>query len=108
MNLFAISETPDEDAIFTPWSTVHFFSGAAAKEWHVPFWWFQLGHAMYEAKDQLGNVQGDYNNSFINSMGDQIAATSGWLAIKPQKGHRFTILFVTSWVAAISFGDRIG
>ena len=108
MNFFAITETDDQTAVFTPWSTVHLLSGCAAKEWKVPFWWFQLGHAMYEAKDQLRNVQEVYKNSFINSVGDQLAGTAGWLAVSPKKGYKYTILFIASWVGAISFGDRIG
>ena len=108
MKFIAISETEDEDAVFTPWSAVHFFSGSAAKEWKVPFWWFQLGHVMYETKDQLRNQEDLYQNSFLNSVGDQLGATAGWLAVTPPKGYKYTILFIASWLGAISLGDRIG
>ena len=72
--LFAMREE-HVDSLFTPWTSVHFLSGAAAKAIGVSFSMNFLIHAVYELKDVLKKDQ--VYNSAINSLGDQFASMGG-------------------------------
>ena len=105
LRLWQIKETENAHALLTPWAIPHFMVGLAAKERGIPFWWFELGHALYEAKDQFVNGRGENMNSLWNSIGDQGIATLGHLVASTNPtGYKWTVLYV----GAIVLGDRIG
>ena len=98
-------ETEEEAVIFTPWSLVHAFSGGAAKDLGIPLLWFELLHAGYELKDQF---QEPKENTLINSIGDQIAATIGYLISHKTQNKLFLWSYVVFWGAAVALGETIG
>ena len=98
-------ETEEEAVLFTPWSLVHVFSGAAAKDLGIPMMWFELLHGGYELKDQLTEPK---ENTLINSVGDQIAGTLGYLLSHKTKNKLFVWSYVLSWGAAVALGETIG
>ena len=107
--LYSNKETDDEPALLSPWSVPHFLVGMAAKERGIPFWWFELGHLLYELKDQAENYTGKNHNTLLNSVGDQAVATLGHVvATRNRNSYLWTTLYVVSWVGAIALGDRIG
>ena len=107
--LYANSETEEQSAFLTPWALPHFLVGCAAKERGLPFWWFELGHVAYEAKDYWQNTKDIAKNTLVNNIGDQVIATLGHLMVsKNPKSYKWTILYVLSWAAATALGDRIG
>ena len=106
MKLIAWKEEEGTDVIFTPWSLVHVASGAAAKDLGIPFWWFEGLHLLYEVRDQTADD--DYNNSLINSVGDQISGSIGHLVGKKTHSHAFVWLFVAMWGGAILIGNDYG
>lgn len=82
---YARGDSPEEPAIFTPFSLIHFLSGMYAylvlrfifpysKTWILFLIWLVL-HTLYETKDVFLTS----SNSFINSIGDTIAALAGFL-----------------------------
>ena len=109
VRLFARNETEEFRAVFTPWSVPHFLVGMAAKERGVPFWWFQLLHGAYEAKDFYRNKFHDEKNSTVNSLGDHAVATVGHcIASKNTNSWTWTVLYAASWAGATFLGDSIG
>jgi hypothetical protein len=76
--LFAKTEGDDlPDALLTPWSIVHFLSGAVANSWFdLKFWPWEAIHAAYEIKDRIQHDKGEYN-SITNSASDQIISGVG-------------------------------
>ena len=109
VQLFANKETSEEPALLSPWSVPHFLVGMAAKERGIPFWWFELGHLMYELKDQAANLTGESQNTLLNSVGDQAVATVGHMvASTNHKSYVWTILYVVTWLGAVALDDQIG
>ena len=109
VQLFANKETADEPALLSPWSLPHFLVGMAAKERGIPFWWFELGHLLYELKDQAENYSGENQNTLLNSVGDQAVATLGHVVgTTNRRSYVWTTMYVLSWVGAVALGDRIG
>ena len=107
--LYSNKETDDEPALLSPWSFPHLLVGMAAKERGIPFWWFELGHLLYELKDQAENYTGKNHNTLVNSFGDQAVATLGHVVgVRNRNSYLWTTLYVVSWVGAIALGDRIG
>ena len=109
VKFFGTTESQDDeepDLLFTPWSAVHFFSGAIANSWlDIGFWPWEAIHAAYELKDfYLHNTTTDETqeyNSLPNSLADQAIATLGHLvATKRSKlvlvGGLLTLVFVSS------------
>ena len=102
------SQNEDEpDLLFTPWSAVHFFSGAIAHSWlDIGFWPWEAIHAAYEMKDwYLHNSETDETqdyNSLPNSLADQAIATVGHLVATTKRsplvlvGGLITLVFVSS------------
>jgi hypothetical protein len=105
--IIGITETEETDVIFTPWSFVHFLSGGAAKELGIPFWQWEIIHALYETKDIFFDHNGDVMNSFANSLGDQLIATVGHLVSKNTK-MTWTLSYIATWTLLIALGDRVG
>ena len=109
IQLFANKETDKDPALLSPWSIPHFFVGMAAKERGVPFWWFQLGHGLYEMKDQYEHIKQIQHNTLVNSLGDQAIATVGHVVGKTNtKSYLWTTAYILSWLGAIYLGDAIG
>ena len=73
--LFAMTEK-EKDVLLTPWSLIHFLSGAAIKGFGWDFWSNFVIHGAYEVKDHY-NKDRIYNSSF-NSVGDQVCSMAGW------------------------------
>ena len=109
MKLFGLAESEDDEVLFTPWTIPHILIGAAAKERGIPFLWFELGHFLYELKDQIENKRQNQLNTLANSIADQAAATVGHLTVKTNTSRYFwTTLYVGTWLAAVAMGDSIG
>ena len=66
-----------EDLFLTPWSFVHFLSGAACKGMGWDFWMNFALHGMYELKDHMSKDE-NYNSTF-NSAGDQFCSMVGFI-----------------------------
>ena len=111
-DLFAISETNSADVLFTPWSLVHFACGGVAKQAGIAFWWWQLAHGAYEAKDflvqQTNSSQGELYNSIWNSVGDQSVTTLGWYLGKHTSIQNWSIGLGASFLTMVALGDRVG
>ena len=105
MVLFAKAENREEgiDAVFSPWSIVHYFSGSVAWTWlDIDFWPWEAVHLAYELKDQVGtnaneNSEIFTHNSLENSIGDTIATTAGHLT--PFKKR--------SWIPLVGLGASL-
>ena len=102
--LFAIDET-DMDVLFTPWSIVHFLSGAACKGLRWGFWSNFALHAAYEAKDHI-NIEEIYNSKW-NSVGDQSCSMAGWVYAK-DGDIWWLYAWIVSYGIAVLSGDQIG
>ena len=119
LRIFALRETESDPyvALMTPWSLVHFLSGAAAKQVHMPLSWFFMLHGAYEVKDQIVRETGDVYNSAVNSVGDQTVAVLGHI-LTPSLGvgslfsKPFVLAFAGSliigWVLEDTVPDLIG
>ncbi len=105
VTLYSIDEK-HEDAFLTPWSWVHFLSGAAMKGLGFSFPVAFVAHGLYEIKDQGDHFK--VYNSQLNSIGDQTAAMLGWYWIKDTNNPKWTYYWLLSWVLAASLGDGIG
>jgi hypothetical protein len=106
MKLLGWKEDETTDVVFTPWSIVHIASGAAAKDIGLPFWWFEGLHLLYEVKDQTATDE--YQNSFVNSVGDQVSGTLGHLIAKKTHSHAYVWLFLALWGGAVVIGNDYG
>ena len=107
LRIFALREREVDDfvAILTPWSIVHFLSGAAAKQVNMPFSWFFIAHAVYEAKDQVERETGKIYNSAVNSIGDQTVAVLGHLHVPSLGvGSLFSKPFVLAFAGSLIIG----
>ena len=101
-------KSKNEVALITPWSVMHFMSGAAAKQVGLPLSWFFMIHLAYETKDQVMSEISEQYNSFINSVGDQAIGTLGHvLAPRGSVDTLFSQPFVIAFAAAIFFGWAI-
>ena len=101
--LFAMRED-NVDSLLTPWSSVHFLSGAAMKA-IVSFSMNFLIHAVYELKDVL--KQDQVYNSAINSVGDQFASMGGhYVANKGQT--TWVALWLIMFATAVYTGNEWG
>ena len=105
LTLVAIDET-DEDAVVTPWSIVHYLSGAAMKGLGLSFPVAFTIHALYEAKDR--DEHSRIYNSMSNSVGDQTVAMLGWYWTKETNNPRWLYYWLFSWVFAANLRDHIG
>ena len=106
MKLFDISETEEgEDVLVTPWSLVHYFAGGTMRNFGLGLWEMELLHGLYELKDQTKQEQ--YRNSLLNTLGDQAAATFGYLQAH-SKNNIHTELFFITFILAVLLGDRVG
>ncbi len=104
MTLFAFKEDPI-DSLFTPWSIVHFLSGAAAKSLGVTFWQNFIFHGMYELKD---NFDSDFiHNSTLNSIGDQALSALGH-RLAGRGSDPWFYLWLASWGWAVASGEAFG
>ena len=103
--LYAIDEG-DEDAFLTPWSWVHYLSGAAMKGLGLSFPVAFLVHGAYEMKDRAEHDE-VYNSQF-NSLGDQTVAMLGWYWTKDTNSMRWTYYWLLSWAIAAGLRDQIG
>ena len=102
--LFAMKEE-HVDSLFTPWTSVHFLSGAAAKAIGVSFSMNFLIHAVYELKDTM--KKDDVYNSNINGLGDQFASMAGHeIANKGQTTWVF--LWLIMFATAVHTGNDWG
>jgi hypothetical protein len=107
LRLFALREREIDPfvALTTPWSLVHFLSGAAAKQVGISMPWFFIGHAVYEAKDMVESETGKIYNSAVNSVGDQTVAVLGHiLAPRLGVGSLFSKPFVLAFAASLVIG----
>ena len=109
LNFFAVQETASEPSLLTPWSLVHAFAGAAAKEAGIQLLHWELIHGAYELKDQIVNLRGDVLNSLWNSVGDTASTTVGHMLVNTKgKLGLWALAFVVSWAGAITLGDNVG
>ena len=110
IRFFGATESQDEDEpdlLFTPWSAIHFFSGAIANSWlDIGFWPWEAIHVAYELKDwylhnSTDNETQEYN-SLPNSVADQAIATLGHMIATTKRskivlvGGLLTLVFVAS------------
>lgn len=104
--LFAVTEA-DKKAFLTPWSLVHYLSGAAMKGVGFGFWQSFIFHGMYEIKDRKAHDARKVYNSAENSLGDQAVAMLGWYTTR--KGEEGWLwLWLAGWAAASVLGDELG
>ena len=93
------------DSLFTPWSSIHLLSGAAAKAVGISFSMNFLVHAVYEVKD-LSNTKEIYNSP-TNSIGDQFASMAGhYMANKGQT--TWVWIWFLVYAAAVASGNQYG
>ena len=97
-----------EDALFTPWSFVHYMSGCAMKGLGVSFVNTFAIHLLYEAKDRDEHERGEVYNSMINSIGDQGCCMAGWYLTPAKYDPKWVFWFLASWAFASSMKDTIG
>ena len=103
MKLFAlVYDTPEEPAVFTIWSAIHFLAGTAGKQFGMSLGAFFILHGLYEIKDVMGTT----TNSKINSVADQACATVGHIW-GPTAGSGFIILWVVSAGLAHAFNIEL-
>lgn len=109
-------------ALFTPFTIVHFYSGIIGfivikylypkMSFFNIFWLFILLHTVYEVKDLLCynewicvnifNSCSDLDNSYINSIGDTIAAMLG-LVIAPSLVSKITDRYCANAILSFFF-----
>ena len=101
-------DVADEDAFLTPWSLVHYLSGAAMKGLGLSFPVAFVVHGAYEVKDQSVHESGEVYNSQLNSLGDQTVAMLGWYWTKETNSLKWTYYWLLSWIIASGLRDQIG
>ena len=105
--IIAQYETQNINAAFTPWSIVHGLVGACAKKYGIRFWWWQGLHALYEVKDQFRTIE--ERNSLLNSAGDQVSTTAGYLLVPAWLKPEDVLLATAVALAGFSLaGDELG
>ena len=95
MKFFAFYDVPNEPAIFTLWSVIHFLAGTAGKQFGLSLGAFFALHGFYEMKDVLTTT----TNSVENSVADQACATLGHI-LGPSSGSGF----IMAWIIAAGLG----
>lgn len=100
-SIFAVTED-EKDVFLTPWSAVHFLSGAAIKGLGWNFWSNYLIHGAYEVKDHY-NKEEVYNSTF-NSLGDQVCSMAGW-ALTTSGNKDMIVVFALAYGAAALLGQ---
>ena len=93
-----------EDLLLTPWSIVHFLSGAACKGLGWSFWANFALHGAYEAKDHL-NKEENYNST-LNSAGDQFCSMFGFMFA--DKNIKWMYYWIIAYGIAVGLGSNIG
>ena len=101
--LFGMGET-EKDLFLTPWSLVHFLSGAACKGMGWGFWSNFTLHAAYEVKDHY-NIENIYNSKF-NSAGDQLCSMAGFEYADVDIKWLYYWMF--AYGVAYALGDNVG
>jgi hypothetical protein len=101
--LFAMDESVD-DVLLTPWSVVHFLSGAACKGLGWSFWSNFALHGAYEAKDHF--FKEEIYNSKFNSVGDQFCSMAGYVCV--DKDIKWLYYWMAAYAAAYFAGNVIG
>ncbi len=96
-----------DDVLLTPWSIVHFFSGAALKGLNFKFWPAFMIHGLYEYKDFLAHPKENYNSP-INSAGDQTVAMLGWLFTRRGDQRMFLAWLVSFGIAMLLKENKTG
>ena len=81
MKLFGRTDSKEKPVVLTPWSMIHFVTGAASLN-YTGFWSAELMHLIYElvGSKRVFNLVGfniTKEDSIINSLGDQGAFTAG-------------------------------
>ena len=100
--LFGMTEE-EKDLLLTPWSIVHFLSGAACKGIGWEFWSNFALHAAYEAKDHF-QMEEIYNSKF-NSVGDQFCSMAGYVYADVDPKWLYMLV---SYGIAYMLGNEIG
>ena len=106
--LVATAETEEWDVFLTPWSLVHLACGGVARQAGIGFWWWQLAHAGYEAKDFLLTQNGEQYNSLYNSVGDQLVTTLGYYLGKHGTLKTWGFGLAGTFTTMILLDDRVG
>ena len=101
--LIGISETK-KDLLLTPWSIVHFLSGAACKGLGWQFWSNFLLHGAYEVKDHLNRAE-NYNSK-VNSVGDQFCSMLGF--VWADRDIKWLYYWLIAYGIAFAIGNKIG
>ncbi len=102
-SLFGMTEE-EKDLLLTPWSIVHFLSGAACKGIGWGFWSNFALHAAYEAKDHV-QMEENYNSKF-NSVGDQFCSMAGY--VSADVNPKWLYIWLVSYGIAYMLGSEIG
>ena len=95
MKFFGIYDTPEDPALLTLWSGIHFLAGMAGKRFGMSLGAFFILHGFYEIKDVMGTT----TNSNVNSLADQACATLGHI-YGPTAGSGF----IWFWLIAAGLG----
>ena len=102
------TDEQEEDALLTPWSFVHYMSGAAMRDLGFSFPVAFGVHAIYELKDRQEHEEGVVYNSMLNSVGDQGAAMLGWYWTKRDPSLKHLWYFAAAYLAAVAMKEDIG
>ena len=110
--LFAKTEGESDDlpnALLTPWSLIHFLSGAVAYSWFdIRFWPWELIHLAYELKDRIQHTKGEYN-SLPNTVADQILSGVGhYFGQKISKQNSPLLFFTMASLAFVVSNEELG
>lgn len=112
-SFFSTFDFTFQPAIFTPWSLVHFITGVAFKSLSISSENARLIHTLYELKDLYISYYKKQNlnpilnetgiqNSFLNSIGDQISFELGFNSGAREKKLRDIFLLYLLAFAIIS------
>ena len=103
VQLIGFRDNKNGGTILTPWSLVHFLSGAAAKQTGLfprAYMWF-IAHGLYEVKDQILDSTTEHVRSVINSVGDQASAMLGYFAVKSKVSMTYFYVWIGSIAVAL-------
>jgi len=101
--LFGASEE-EKDLLLTPWSVVHFLSGAACKGLGWNFWSNFALHGVYEVKDHM--LKDENYNSTFNSAGDQLCSMAGF--VWADHDIKWLYFWLIAYGVAYGLGKNIG